>query len=165
MQKENAVEVIRTPIEEVQNHILDLMKHTVSDEDGKVPDEMIGAFDQVATDSEGIAFIQTVAGMIMFDPQTVKQGFVQYSANLGVDGEGLSIEVSNIAKYLLKNGYDLQVVTAHYIDPQGQMSYGDEARKVHRHVEHTMVLQQIQAMQKDLKHPGLILPDSKIITR
>lgn len=165
MQKENAVEVSRTPIEEVQNHILDLMKHTMSDKDGKIPDEMIGAFDQVAVDSEGIAFIQTIAGMIMFVPEATEQGFVEYSANLGVDGEGLAIEVSNIAKYLMKNGYDLQIVAAHYIDPQGQMSYGDEARKVHRHVEHTVVLQQIQALQKDLKHPGLILPDSKIITR
>lgn len=163
MQKENAVE--RTPIEDVQQHILDLMKHTVSDAEGKVPPEFVGAFDAVALDEEGIPLIQTIGGLIMFDPKATDQGVVQYSANLGVDGESLSIEVSNIAKYLVQNGYDLQIVAAHYIDPQGQLSYGDEARKVHRHIEHSVVLQQIQAMQKDLKHPGLILPEGKIITR
>lgn len=163
MQKENAVE--RTPIEEVQQHVLDLMKHTVSDAEGKVPDEFVGAFDQVVLDTEGVPLIQTIAGMIMFDPEAVKKGVVIYSANIGVDGESLSLEVSNIAKYLIKCGYDLQVVSAHYIDPQGQISYGDEARKVKRHIETTVLLQGIQQMQKDLNHPGLILPDGKIITR
>lgn len=163
MLKENAVD--RTPIEEVQQHILDLMKHTVSDAEGKVPDEFVGAFDQLALDTEGVPLIQTIAGMVMFDPVHTVEGVILYSANLGVDGESLSLEVSNIAKYLLKCGYDLKVVVAHYIDPQGQISYGDEGRRVMRHIEHSVVLQQIQAMQKDLKHPGLILPDSKIITR
>lgn len=163
MQKETAVE--RTPIEEVQQHILDLMKHTVSDAQGKVPDEFVGAFDQVAYDTENSPLIQTIAGMVLFDPKAVERGAVIYSANIGVDGESLSLEVSNIAKYLIKCGYDLQVVSAHYIDPQGQISYGDEARKVKRHIETTVLLQGIQQMQKDLKHPGLILPESKIITR
>lgn len=163
MQKENTVE--RTPIDEVQQHVLDLMKHTVSGVDGKVPDEFVGAFDQVAFDTEGVPLIQTIAGMVLFDPKAAEHGAVIYSANIGVDGESLSLEVSNIAKYLIKCGYDLQVVSAHYIDPQGQISYGDEARKVKRHIETTVLLQSIQQMQKNLDHPGLILPEGKIITR
>ncbi|EJS6254320.1 hypothetical protein N1226_004050 [Escherichia coli] len=163
MQNEKPVE--RAPIEEVQQHVLDLMKHTVSDSEGKVPDEFIGAFDQVAFDTEGVPLIQTIAGMVLFEPKAVENGVIVYSANIGVDGESLSLEVSNIAKYLIKCGYDLQVVTAHYIDPQGQISYGDEARKVKRHIDTTVILQSIQQMQKNLDHPGLILPDSKIITR
>lgn len=163
MQKENAVE--RTSIEEVQQHVLDLMKHTVSDVEGKVPDEFVGAFDQVAFDTEGVPLIQTIAGMVLFDPKAAEQGAIIYSANIGVDGESLSLEVSNIAKYLIKCGYDLQVVSAHYIDPQGQISYGDEARKVKRHIDTTVILQSIQHMQKNLDHPGLILPEGKIITR
>lgn len=163
MQKETNVE--RTPIEEVQQHVLDLMKHTVSDADGKVPDEFLGAFEQVVLDTEGIPLIQTLGGLLMFDEKAIADGAVLYSANIGVDGESLSIEVSNLAKYLLRCGYDLRVVTGHYIDPQGQISYGDEGRKVKRHIEHSVILQQIQQMQKNLDHPGLILPDSKIITR
>lgn len=165
MPSETKSVVERAPIEEIQQYALDLMKHTVSDEDGKIPDEMIGAFDQVAYDSQGIPLIQTIAGMLMFDPVYTDQGVVVYSANLGVDGECLALEVANITKFLVKSNYDIKVVAAHYIDPQGQMSYGNEARKVHRHVEHTVVLQQIQAMQKELQHPGLILPEGKIITR
>ncbi|MDF4164658.1 hypothetical protein P3446_12955 [Escherichia coli] len=141
------------------------MKHTVSDAEGKVPDEFIGAFDQVAFDTEGVPLIQTIAGMVLFEPKAVENGVIVYSANIGVDGESLSLEVSNIAKYLIKCGYDLQVVSAHYIDPQGQISYGDEARKVKRHIDTTVILQSIQQMQKNLDHPGLVLPDSKIITR
>lgn len=163
MQKENAVE--RTSLEEVQQHVLDLMKHTVSDADGKVPDEFIGAFDQVAFDTEGVPLIQTIAGMVLFDPKAAERGQIIYSANIGVDGESLSLEVSNIAKYLVSCGYDMQVVSAHYIDPQGQISYGDEARKVKRHIDTTVILQSIQHMQKNLDHPGLILPEGKIITR
>lgn len=163
MQNEKPVE--RAPIEEVQQHVLDLMKHTVSDAEGKVPDEFIGAFDQVAFDTEGVPLIQTIAGMVLFDPTAAENGAVVYSANIGVDGESLSLEVSNIAKYLMKCGYDLQVVSAHYIDPQGQVSYGDEARKVKRHIDTTVILQSIQQMQKNLDHPGLILPEGKIITR
>lgn len=163
MQKETVVE--RKPIEEVQQYVLDLLKHTVSDEDGKIPDVFVGAFEQVALDTQGIPLIQTLGGLLMFDPEPLKEGSILYSANIGVDGESLSIEVCNLAKYLMTCGYELKVVTAHYIDPQGQISYGDEGRKVKRHVDHSVMLQQIQQMQKNLDHPALILPDSKIITR
>ncbi|WPJ72159.1 hypothetical protein DEEACLCL_00142 [Salmonella phage CRW-SP2] len=147
-------------------HILDMMKHVVSDAGGIVPEEMRGAFEKILEDTEGNPYVQTVAGAVMTTKEGLAAKQIFYSPNLAVDGESVCIELANIMKYTLKTGYDLVVCTGHYVDPEGVVSYGAEARKIKRFVEQTALLNNIKQMQEEMKNqPRLVLPDSKIITR
>lgn len=157
----------RAPLQDVLLHVLDMMKHMVSGPDGKIPDSYIGAFDEVFNDTAGNPMIQTLGGMIVTVPEALENGHLHYSPNLGVDVEGLCIEAVNIAKYVASQGYELVVCNCHYIDGEGQVVYGEEARKVKNHIDQTILLQKIKHIQDnpDSTKPRLILPDSKLIHR
>lgn len=147
-------------------HILDMMKHVVSDAGGIVPEEMRGAFEEILVDTEGNPYVQTVAGAVMTTREGLEAHQIFYSPNLGVDAESVCIELANIIKYSNTTGYELVVCTGHYVDPQGAVSYGAEARKIKRFVEQAAMLNHIKQMQQEIKNqPRLVLPDSKIITR
>lgn len=161
--KENS----RLPIQEVLTHVLDMMKHMISDPNGIIPESYVGVFDEVTEDTEGNPMIQTLGGMILTLPEALEEGKIYFSPNLGVDPEGLCSEVCNLCKYIQTTGYELLIATAHYIDAEGQVTYGQEARNVKSHIEQAVLLQKIKHMQEnmDSTKPRLILPDSKIITR
>lgn len=147
-------------------HILDMMKHVVSDAGGMVPEELRGAFETILEDSEGNPYVQTVAGAVMTTKEGLDAQQVFYSPNLAVDSESVCIELANIIKYTNTTGYDLIVCTGHYVDQKGAVSYGAEARKIKRYVEQSILLEQIKQMQKEIENkPQLVLPDTKIITR
>lgn len=159
-------QVNRTDIETVKVYIIDMLKGMVANEEGRVPDQMVGMFEYKKADDNVTDVVQTIAGMLVFDDKQLGLGNLIYSPNIGVDGESLAIEVANLSKYLLSQGYEILVVQGHYVDPQGIMSHGDEARKVMRHVETTVMLQQIRQMQQEMENamPKLVLPnDGKII--
>lgn len=162
MQNENN----RADVEMVKDLLLEKMRSIVTDKDGKVAPGFEEAFEGYQQDDQGNPVLQTVAGMVYFDAEGLVDGVIRYSPNLGVDGESLAAEVVDVSMLLSGLGYKLVVCTGHYVDYQGQVSYGDEARKVKRHIETTVILQQIQQMQKEKdSQPRLILPESKIVTR
>lgn len=157
----------RVPVDDVLAHILDMMKHMVSDPNGVVPESYAGAFDSAFADTDGNPMAQTLGGLVMVLPEALEKGQIYFSPNLGVDHEGLCVEVCNLSKYLATAGYELVVCNAHYIDFEGVISYGQKAREVRDHIEQTILLQKIKSMQDNLDStkPRLILPDNKLITR
>lgn len=167
MQKEeNKATLNEDQVRSVLVHILDMMKHVVSDAGGIVPEEMRGAFEEISADSEGNPYVQTIAGTVMTTKEGLANGHLFYSPNLGVDGESLCIELVNLFKYVATTGLELIVCTGHYVDPQGVVSYGEEARKIKRFVDQTAMLNAIKQMQDEAKDkPRLVLPDNRIVTR
>lgn len=161
MQKENA------DLDQLKAIILARLKAVVTNEKGEVAPGFEGIFDGFQTDDLGNPVIQTIAGMIMIDKDILAEGSVRYSPNMGVEAESLCSEVMDLNEAVNAIGYKLLVCTGHYVDPQGQIAYGDEARKVKRHVETSVLLNTIREMQKEQESikPRLILPDSKIVTR
>lgn len=156
----------RIGVEELFIKLLDMCKHMVAGPDGRVPEEMTGAFETVSRDVEGLPVIQTLTGMVMVPPDKVEgDNRIYYSPNLAADNEQLSIELLNFSKYLASVGYELIACTAHFVDYQGQCSYGAEARKVKDYVDQTLLLQKIKHLQEnpDPSKPKLILPDDRII--
>lgn len=157
----------RADVEQLKEVILNRLKSVVTDNSGKVAPGFEGVFDEYQTDDMGNPVIQTVAGMIMIDKEILAEGSVRYSPNMGVEAESLCSEVMDLNETINAIGYKLLICTGHYVDPQGQIAYGDEARKVKRHVETSVLLNTIREMQKEQESvkPRLILPDSKIVTR
>lgn len=157
----------RADLEQLKTVIINRLKAVVTNEKGEVAPGFEGIFDEFQTDDMGNPVIQTVAGMIMIDKEILESGSVRYSPNMGVEAESLCSEVMDINEAISEIGYKLLICTGHYVDPQGQIAYGDEARKVKRHVETSVLLNTIREMQKEQESikPRLILPDSKIVTR
>lgn len=157
----------RADIDQLKEVILDRLKSVVTNEKGEVAPGFEGVFDEYQIDDMGNPVIQTVAGMIMIDTDILAEGSVRYSPNMGVEAESLCSEVMDLNETINAIGYKLLICTGHYVDPQGQIAYGDEARKVKRHVETSILLNTIREMQKEQESvkPRLILPDSKIVTR
>lgn len=167
MQKEeNKAPLTEDQVRSVLVHVLDMMKHVVSDAGGIVPEEMRGAFETISADTEGNPYVQTIAGMVVTTKEGLANGHLFYSPNLGVDGESLCIELVNLFKYVATTGLELIVCAGHYVDPQGVVSYGAEARKVKRFVDQSQMLNAIKQMQEEANNkPKLVLPDTRIVTR
>lgn len=153
-------------VEQLKGVILDKMRSIVTNEAGEVAPAFVGAFDGYQADDIGNPVLQTLAGMIMMEAEHIVNGQIHYSPNLGVDAESLAAEVNDLSTTVAGLGYSLLIATAHYVDANGQVSYGQEARGIKQHVETSAILQRIKAMQDDMdSKPRLVLPDTKIITR
>ncbi|QPI14401.1 putative holliday junction resolvase [Salmonella phage GEC_vB_N6] len=158
--------VERADIQQVQDVILQRLRAVITNEKGEIAPGFEGAFDGFVADDQGNPVVQTIAGMIMLNSEFMADGKIHYSPNLSVDGESLASEVVDLTVAVGELGYVLMVCTAHYVDANGHVSYGDEARGIKRHVDTAAVLQQIRQMQEEMdSKPRLILPDSKIVTR
>lgn len=164
MKEENLAQQEGTDVatdEQLQVLLLDLMKHTVSDADGNVPEMFQGAFERIQTDSEGNPTLQLVAGIIVF-----AGGNILYSPNVAVDAESISVEIVNVLKLLTQNDRELIICAGHFIDESGVFYSGDEARKFHMYMLERAFLDKIKKM-KDENDTRLILPNGtgKIITK
>lgn len=158
--------VIRVSVEQLQLEIISRMKSLVTNDKGEVAPGFEGIFDNFLADDMGNPVLQTIAGMVVIENGEDNEPRILYSPNMGIEAESIASETVDLADVVNRAGYDLVVCTGHYVDPQGTVSYGEEARKVKRHVEMSVMLNQIREMQNESdKTPKLILPNSQIITR
>lgn len=147
-------------IQEFQARIIDLLKYSVSDENKRVLPEFEKFFVGVKTDSNGIEYIQTLAGMLTF-----AEGGVQYSPCLSADAVQLAIEVSNITRFALQFGVVVTVVGAHFVSLTGKFWVGPEAYQYKLGEDDIATLKRIKDRKSklDSESPGIILPnDGKI---
>uniref|UniRef100_A0AAU8L013 Uncharacterized protein n=1 Tax=Serratia phage Kevin TaxID=3161161 RepID=A0AAU8L013_9CAUD len=141
-------------IKEFQAHVIDLLKYTVSDENKRILPEFEKFFVGVRTDSNGVDFIQTLAGMLTF-----AEGGVQYSPCLSADAVQLAIEVSNITRYSLQCGIVVTVVGAHFVSLTGKFWVGTDAYQAKESEDDIATLKRIKE-RKEKTDPGIILPNN-----
>lgn len=146
--------------EDILVRVLDLCKHAVSGPDGKVPENLHGLFETIQKDSEGNPLVNTLSGVLLYNPQT---GFV-YSPLVSSEPQTLAVEVANLSNLFHELNVKFVVGKLHHVDGTGSVYFGEEAIKMYALQTERETILKVKKYQ-DEKGAGLILPDRKIITR
>lgn len=151
-------EMAKNAIKDFQGHLIDLLKFSVSDDEQRVLPQFEKFFVGVKTDPNGVEYIQTLSGMLLF-----AEGGVQYSPCISSDSVQLSIEVSNIVRYSLQCGIAITIVGGHYISLTGQYWVGNDAYQAKQSEEDIATLKRLKD-RKAKSSPVIAVPnDGKII--